>query len=120
MSAHFAVNETDQFIKDVEDAAVWLLLTNLQDRSESFTENVVNNLKSEIDALKVRLSMLPDSGQPAEIEGVLKFPLYKGRFSAKWIVDHANRTVTLITLADSKYPKELRNFQLNDDYDDES
>lgn len=113
---NYTVNESDRFLKGVEEIAVWILLTNIE-QSESLAEKKVDEFSSEIKALKARLNVFPDSGDNDNIEGVHKFPLYNGRYSAKWIVDYAARTVSLITISDSKYPKALREIHFEDDFD---
>lgn len=113
----FTVEESDQFLKDVEEAAVWILLSNLE-QSESLAERKVDEFKADINSLKVRLQSFPESGEADELEGMHKFPLYDGRYSAKWIVNRIDRKVILITLTDSRYPRKLREFRLEGVFED--
>jgi hypothetical protein len=107
--SRYQIFETEQFLNDVEEAAVWILQTN-SDQSEEFALTKLSDFQSDIKALKNRLRDFPESGEADEIFGLRKFPLYDGRYSAKWIVSHSDLFVTLISLVDSKYPKQLRRF----------
>ncbi len=109
----FTILETDQFLTDVEDSAVWILESNLE-FSEEFAIRKLEESQREIEVIKTRLQDYPELGEVDEIEGVRKFPIYQGRHSLKWILQKADKTVILIALADSRYPKVLRNFQLDD------
>lgn len=108
----FTIYESDQFLRDVEEAAIWILVTNLE-QSESLAEKKVNEFNFELKALKNRLTQFPESGEEDTIKGIRKFPIYGGRYSVKWIMSDNEKRVTLITLADSKYPKKLRNFGMD-------
>jgi len=105
----FEIEETDQFLKDVEEAAVWILLNNIE-QSVSFAETKVHQLAADLNSLKERLKKYPESGETDEIQGLRKFPVYEGRYSAKWTINHANKAVILVALSDSKYPRNLRQF----------
>lgn len=109
----YEINASDQFLKDVEEAAVWILLSNME-QSESLAEKKVDDFNKEVDLLQRRLQKFPDSGEGDEIQGVRRFPVYDGRYSAKWIVNHFTKTVTFISLSDSKYPKHLRQIQFDE------
>lgn len=97
----------------MEESAVWILESNLE-HSEDLAIRKVNDFQTEIEALKDRLKDFPDSGEEDLIKGVRKFPIYNGRYSVKWVVQKSNKLITLIALSDSKYPKALRNIQLDD------
>lgn len=113
----FSVEESDQFIREVEEAAVWILLSNVE-QSESLAEKKVDEFSEDLNALKGRLENYPESGEADDtLEGLRRFPLYNGRYSAKWIVSQIDRKVILITLSDSKYPNKLRELYLDDDLD---
>lgn len=112
--SHYIVQESDQFIKDVEEAAVWILVTNIE-QSESLAEKKIYEFNSELNFLKNRIQNFPESGENDSVEGVRKFPIYDGRYLAKWIVIHAEKTVIFISLSDSKYPKLLRQFAMDED-----
>ncbi|OFZ17757.1 MAG: hypothetical protein A2Z20_02680 [Bdellovibrionales bacterium RBG_16_40_8] len=112
--ALYEIEEADQFLKDVEEAAVWILITNLE-QSESLANKKVNDLKTDLDSLRERLRSYPESGEAGEVPGLRRFPIYEGRYSAKWIVIHSARLVTLVALSDSKYPRQLRQFHIDDD-----
>jgi len=108
----YEVDESDQFLKDIEEAAVWILLSNIE-QSETLADAKVGEFEADMNSLKERLRDFPESGESDAIQGLRKFPIYDGRFSAKWIVNHAARSVVLITLSDSKYPRPLRQFQFD-------
>lgn len=110
----FNIEESDQFLTDVEEAAVWILLTNIE-QSEAFAESKVNEFQNEIGLLKIRLQSFPESGEHDDVQGVRKFPVYAGRYSAKWVVNLVTKTVSLLALTDSKYPKQLRTFTFDED-----
>lgn len=105
----FEIEESDQFLRDVEEAAVWILLSNIE-HSESFAEAKVHEFSDGLNSLKERLKKHPESGEVDHVQGLRKFPIYEGRYSAKWIVDPVRRSVTLVALSDSKYPRALRQF----------
>ncbi len=111
--SQFIVLETDKFLSDVEEAAVWILESNLE-FSEDFAIKKVEELQKEIEDLKERLKQFPESGEMDEIKGVRKFPVYNGRFSVKWIFQKPVESITLIALTDSKYPKTLKGLFLED------
>lgn len=108
----YQVDESDQFLKNVEEAAVWILESNF-DQSEVMANAKVDELGAELNALKERLGDFPESGEADSVRGLRRFPIYEGRFSAKWIVNHTSKAVVLISLADSKYPRKLRQFSLD-------
>jgi len=110
----FTIQETDQFLTDVEVAAVWILESNLE-QSEEFALRKVDEFENGIEELKMRLKEFPESGEEDQIKGVRKFPIYSGRYSVKWVVQKPEKLVTLISLSDSKYPKRLRTIHLGDD-----
>ena len=109
----YSIQESDQFLKDVEEAAVWILLSNIE-QSEALAEKKVDEFNDDLNALKARLQDFPESGEGDEIKGLRRFPIYEGRYSAKWVVSHITKTATLITLSDSKYPQQLRQFQFEE------
>lgn len=109
----YEIKASDQFLKDVEEAAVWILVSNVE-QSDSLTEKKVDDFNKELDLLQRRLQKFPDSGEGDEIQSVRRFPIYDGRYSAKWIVNHVFKTVTFVSLSDSKYPKHLRQIQLDE------
>jgi hypothetical protein len=115
--AKYEIQESDQFQKDVEEAAVWILLTNIE-QSESLADKKVDDFQTDLNTLRERLRSYPESGEADEVPGLRKFPIYDGRYSVKWIVSHAAGIVTLVALTDSKYPRRLRQFQM-DNEDDE-
>ena len=111
--SQFIIQESDQFIYNVEEAAVWILESNFES-SEEFALQKLSEFQNDIELLKERLQQFPESGEGDEVKGVRKFPIYAGRYSVKWIVQKSERTVTLIALTDSKYPKQLKAIQLDD------
>jgi hypothetical protein len=115
---NYTVNESDQFLKDVEEIAIWILVSNIE-QSESLAEKKVDEFNAEIIALKARLRVFPESGDAENKTGIRNFPLYAGRYSAKWIIDNVGKTVNLIAIVDSKYPKSLREIYLDDDFEEE-
>ena len=74
----------------------------------------VDELGAELSALKSRMGDFPESGEADSVKGIRRFPVYDGRYSAKWVVNHITKTVTFIALSDSKYPKHLREFQFDE------
>lgn len=69
----FNIEESDQFLVEVEEAAVWILLTNIE-QSQAFAESKLNEFEREINSLKIRLQSFPESGEGNEIKGLRKFP----------------------------------------------
>jgi hypothetical protein len=109
--SQYIIQESDQFISDVEESAVWILESNLE-QSEDLALRKVDEFQKDIQILKERLIDFPDSGEQDSIKGVRKFPIYGGRYSVKWVVQKADKLITLVALSDSKYTKALRNIQL--------
>lgn len=110
---NFAILESDQFLADVEEAAVWILESNL-DEGVEFAVSKVDDFEQELEDLKSRLSQFPESGEEDDIRGVRKLPIYSGRYSVKWIVDEGAVQLTLIALNDQRYPKKLRGVKVDD------
>jgi cell division septum initiation protein DivIVA len=52
--SRYQIFETEQFLNDVEEAAVWILQTN-SDQSEEFALTKLSDFQSDIKALKNRL-----------------------------------------------------------------
>lgn len=103
----YSVLESKQFLKDFEEISLWILVIN-SDVSEDFALKQVFKLNHEIDKLVFRLSIYPESGLDDESElGTKKFPILAGRYSIRWLIQHDNRIVILLSLLDLKYPKEL-------------
>jgi len=111
--SRYEIYETDRFLSDVEEAAVWILQSNVE-QSEKLALEKLSEFEQNIQSLKNRLQQFPESGECDDISGLRKFPLYGGRYSAKWILSHAEKSITLIALADSKHPQQLRGFSFDD------
>ena len=109
----YALEETDQFLTDVEGAAVWILLSNIEE-SEALANKKIAEFQKNLEALKEQLRDFPESGENDELPGLRKFPIYGGRYSAKWVIIHTARIVILVALTDSKYPRKLREFRLDE------
>ena len=110
---HYTIFETDKFLSDVEEAAVWILESNF-DYSEDLAFRKLEELQIELETLKIRLQSYPETGEIDFIKGVRKFPVYDGRYSLKWIIQNTEKTVTLIALTDSRYPKNIRHIQVDE------
>ncbi len=109
----YAVYESQNFLSSMEDAVSWLYLHNLE-QSEQFAERKSYELRQEVKVLEGHLTQTPYMGQADDLSGLRRFPLYEGRYSATWIIDEASRNVTMLEFRDSKYPVDLRNFQLDE------
>lgn len=103
---------TDQFLRDVEEFAVWIFLSNI-DQSEQLAEKKVDEFKSDLLVLQDRIQDFPELGEIDTVAGIRRFPVYSGRYSVKWIVNHIKREIVLISISDSKYPKDLRHFHFD-------
>jgi predicted Rossmann fold nucleotide-binding protein DprA/Smf involved in DNA uptake len=108
--SQYQINATSNFLKDVEEISFWIFVTNVE-QSENLAEAKLSQLESDLIVLKKKIQNFPESGEEVATRGVRKIPIYDGRYSARWIVDHDKKTVTLISLLDSRYPKQLRNIQ---------
>jgi len=111
--SQFTILESDQFLAGVEESVVWILESNLE-YSEELAFRKVDEFQREIKALQDRLKEFAESGETDSIKGIRKFPIYDNRFSVKWLVQKSEKLVTFIALSDSKYPKLLRNIELED------
>ena len=109
----FQVLETEKFRSDLEEAAFWLYSHNLE-QSEEFADLKFVELQQEIDGLKNHLVKTPQMGQVDPISGLRRFPLYAGRYIVTWIANEAAQTVILLEFIDSKYPKPLRQFKIDE------
>ncbi|MBI4403265.1 MAG: hypothetical protein HY537_03850 [Deltaproteobacteria bacterium] len=105
----FQVLEADNFIADLEEAALWLYSHNLE-QSRQFADRKFIELEQEINELKSHLQEMPRMGQADEITGLRSFPVYEGRYLVTWIIDDEASTVILLEFIDLKYPKKLRGF----------
>lgn len=108
--SYYAIKETSQFEKEVEEISFWIFVTNIE-HSESLADTKLSQLESDLAVLKSKIRKFPESGEEITAKGVRQSPLYDGRYSARWVVDHDKKTVTLISLLDLRYPKQLRNIQ---------
>ena len=106
--SQYEINATGKFLKDVEEISFWIFVTNIE-HSENLAETKLSQLKSELMALASKIQKFPESGEEVTSKGVRQSPVYAGRYSARWVVDHDEKTVTLISLLDLRYPKQLRN-----------
>jgi hypothetical protein len=109
----FTVQKSAQFLFELEESAIWILESNIE-QSEELALRKVDEFQREIEALEERLKSFPESGECDQIKGVRKFPIYEGRYSVKWVVQKSEKLITLISISDSKYPKVLRNVVLED------
>jgi plasmid stabilization system protein ParE len=84
----FTIEESDRFLKDVEESAVWILLSNVE-QSEAFAENRLSEFEVELNALKDRLVDFPESGESDDIQSTLRacgaFNLMSDRPSGAWL-----------------------------------
>lgn len=109
----YKVIETDRFVADLEDSALWLYSHNLE-QSEELADRKLLELEMEINQLKKNLAKTPFIG-PADKSGVLRtFPVYGGRFSVNWFVNEQVRSVVLLSMMDSKYPQNLREYKFEE------
>ena len=113
----FRIQESERFKIEMEDAIFWLYSHNLE-QSLDFADKKSNELQQEVNGLKVHLQKTPHIGQADEISGVRRFPLYDGRYLATWTTDEEKKIVTLLEFIDSKYPRQLRQFQMTHESDD--
>lgn len=113
----FTVQESDKFNAEMEEAVFWLYSHNLE-QSQDFADKKALELQQEVNGLKNHLKKTPRIGQADKISGIRRFPLYDGRFLATWTTDIVNHLVNLLEFIDSKYPKQLRQFQMTIDPDD--
>ena len=110
----FTIFESNQFLKDIEDIAYWILISNIE-QSESLAERKADEFQAQLINLKERLQEFPEMGEMDIILGVRKFPIYEGRYSVKWIANRSNKSVTLLAISDSKYPKNIKTYLINDE-----
>ena len=106
----YQINATGNFLKDVEEISFWIFVSNVE-QSENLAEAKLNQLESDLVDLKKKIQNFPESGEEVATQGVRKTSIYDGRYSVRWIVDHGKKTITLISLLDLRYPKQLRNIQ---------
>jgi hypothetical protein len=111
--SHYEIKETGKFLKDVEEISFWILVTNIE-HSENLAETKLSQLESDLAVLKNKIQKFPESGEEVTAKGVRQSPIYDGRYSARWVVGHSKKTVTLISLLDLRYPKQLRNIQIEE------
>lgn len=111
--SHYEIKRTDKFEKDVEEISFWILVTNVE-HSENLAETKLSQLESELIALTNKIQNFPESGEEITSKSVRQSPVHDGRYSARWVVDHNKKTVTLISLLDLRYPKKLRNIQIDE------
>lgn len=110
----YLVEESQQFLKDIESTVTWIYSINLE-QSEVLAERSLERFQKELEHLIDRLRLYPLIGKEDIDIGILKFPIYDGRFSVQWIVLEEKKKVILLALIDLKYPVELREFEFNED-----
>jgi len=113
----FEIQESDRFKLELEEAVVWLYTNNLE-LSQEFADRKYFELQQEVNTLKNHLKRNPQMGQADEVSGIRRFPLYDGRYLATWLLMEAQKIIILLEFFDSKYPKQLRQFQLTVDPED--
>lgn len=113
----FDVQESDKFKAEMEEAVFWLYSHNLE-QSQDFADKKALELQQEVNVLKNHLKKTPRIGQADEISGIRRFPMYEGRFLITWTTNQEKNLVTLLEFLDSKYPKQLRQFHMSIDPDD--
>lgn len=113
----FDVQESEKFRAEMEEAVFWLYSHNLE-QSQNFADKKTLELQQEVNGLKNHLKKTPHIGQADEVSGIRRFPLYDGRYLATWTTDQVKQLVTLLEFIDSKYPKQLRQFHMTIDPDD--
>jgi hypothetical protein len=111
--ADFEVLESDRFKLELEEAVLWIYAHNLE-QSQEFADEKYFELQQEVNSLKNHLKRNPYLGQTDKISSVRSFPVYGGRYSVTWLLLEAQKTAILLEFVDSKYPKELRQFQYDD------
>ncbi|MCB0343443.1 MAG: hypothetical protein H6626_10635 [Pseudobdellovibrionaceae bacterium] len=109
----FEVLESDRFKGELEEVILWLYSHNLE-QSQEFADQKYFELQQEVNTLKNHLKRNPRMGQADDVSGIRRFPLYSGRYIATWLLIEAQRTAILLEFIDSKYPKELRQVQLEE------
>ena len=109
----FEVQQTDQFKADLEEALLWLYSHNFE-QSQEFADRKFLELQQEIEDIEKHLAQMPHMGQPSDVSELGRFPVYGGRYSVTWFVENERKIVTLTEFNDSKYPKTLREFQLEE------
>lgn len=109
----FEVQESDRFKVDLEEAVLWLYAHNLE-QSQEFADQKYFELQQEVNALKNHLKRTPRMGQADPVSGIRRFPVYGGRYLVTWLLIEAQKTAILLEFVDSKYPKELRQFQVDE------
>lgn len=114
----FDVQESDQFKAQLEEAIVWLYSHNLE-QSQEFADKKYLELQHEVNSLKNHLQRTPRIGQADNVSGLRRFPLYGGRYLATWLTIESQKTVLLLEFIDSKYPQQMREFQMTIDPDDD-
>lgn len=115
----FDVQESDQFKIQLEEAILWLYSHNLE-QSQEFADKKYLELQHEVNSLKNHLHRNPRMGQTDDVSGLRRFPLYGGRFLATWLTIDAQKSVVLLEFIDSKYPKQMREFHMTEDPDDDT
>lgn len=114
----FAIQESDKFKVEMEEAIFWLYSHNLE-QSQDFADKKLYELQQEVTGLKSHLKNTPRIGQADEISGVRRFPLYGGRYLVTWTTDETKKVITLLEFIDSKYPRQLRQFQMTHESDED-
>ncbi len=113
----FDVQESDRFKVEMEEAVFWLYSHNLE-QSQEFADQKYLELQQEVNGIKAHLTKTPRIGQADEILGARRFPLYDGRYMVTWTTDEKKKIVTLLEFIDSKYPRQLRQFQMPHESDE--
>ena len=114
----FEIQESDKFKVEMEEAVFWLYSHNLES-TEEFADKKSRELQQEVNGIKAHLKKTPRFGQADEISGVRRFPLYDGRYLVTWTTDESKKLITLLQFIDSKYPRQLRQFQMTHESDKE-
>lgn len=100
---------TDLFNEDFALIVDYIIESNIDANYDvEFAIEKSEEFEIEVRGLIKDLTLFPDQGLVHEKSGVRGKPIYSGRYSVRWVVNHNDREVTLISIIDNERPKELR------------
>lgn len=100
---------TDSFSEDFALIVAYIIESNISANYDiEFAIGKSEQFEREVKDLIKDLTLFPEQGVICEKSSVRGKPIYDGRYSVRWVVNHDDREIGLIAIHDNERPKELR------------
>ncbi|WP_413944598.1 hypothetical protein [Bdellovibrio sp. HCB-162] len=100
---------TESFREDFAVVGEYIIDSNVEAGNDvEFAIEKAEQFEKEVRDLIKDLTLFPEQGTIKATSAVRGKPVYDGRYSIRWVVNHDAREVSLIAIHDNERPKELR------------